>query len=263
MKRVIILSISAVSIAALSFWAGENKHLLEQSEANNIQTQRPTKTLAPDPSPQLEKIFNISMIGVQRTYLESITGPAKYQDTRDDGVKNYTYPFHGCEIKAYEADGKIQGYSMPVSKSCSPDISSFVPDINHSLADVTMGQFSNSINVKPVADCLESCGNSIMSNIGLISFGAHSNDYINIEVFNPLDNDASINAASQWSNSMGKPQDGVYSDYVIEGKFNCDNKYDDAALNAVKNLPIKFVYVGQGISDIASRALDGCRPALP
>jgi hypothetical protein len=51
----------------------------------------------------------------------------------------------------------------------------------------------------------------------------------------------SLDAAEHWQNVM---QNKEGEDYIRQARFNCTNKYDDAAIKALVNAPVSQITVG-------------------
>lgn len=210
--------------------------------------------------PALTRIFQMDMLEIDRGYLERITGPAKYIGERSDKLTTLTYMVDDCEVTAYAAGDTIKGYNLHVTPNCTIPLGGNTSD-NHptlSLADMTLGEFNTIFqgNNQPIGLCFAgACGNSIDSSLGIVSYGAHYNDEVNFSATaanEDMNSDKATAAAEQWTSAMIGPDDNdAKRDYVEEGKFNCDGKYDEAGIRAMKNVPIQYFFFGRMEPDIA------------
>ncbi|MGS0648061.1 peptidoglycan-binding domain-containing protein [Komagataeibacter melomenusus] len=218
------------------------------SRAVRWASQPPEPSLSSDPdAPPLQRIFQLDMLGIQRPFLEQLTGPAKYINTYADKTTAYTYMIKNCELTAYEQGGQIQGYGLKVTPSCSVPLTPFIQNSTPTIAELTMGDVSAALDgtARPVADCLESCGNAADPNIGLMVQGSHAEDYVNIEVYAPVVDEPALTAYSDWRDALKKHET---DDDILSGKFNCDGKYAAAGLHAMRDVPVKQLFVGRGMS---------------
>lgn len=218
----------------------------------------PEPSRSDDPSaPPLERIFQNDMFGIQRQFLEKITGPAKYDGSSPDGHATHTYIVQGCEVVAYEKNGKIDGYQLKVSSSCSVSLTPFIQMSTPTLSMMTLGDVGAALmGASPVADCLTSCGNAADPYVGIRHTGSHAEDYINIEAFAPVLGDKSGDAWSSWADAIRASES---DDYLVKATFNCDGKYDAIGMKAVSDVPVGIVYVGTGTSSIGAGIDDMCQ----
>ncbi|WP_165399161.1 peptidoglycan-binding protein [Komagataeibacter xylinus] len=220
------------------------------SRAVRWASRPPEPSLSSDTNaPPLLRIFQLDMLGIQRPFLEQMTGPAKYVNHYADKTTAYTYMIKACELTAYEQGDQIQGYGLKVTPACSVPLTPFIQNSTPSVAELTMGDVSAALNgnARPVADCLESCGNAANPNIGLMEQGSHAEDYVNIEVYAPVVDEAALNAYSNWHDALRKHET---DDYILNGKFNCDGKYATEGLHAMRDVAVKEIFVGRGESGI-------------
>ncbi len=220
------------------------------SRAVRWASQPPEPSLSSDTNaPPLLRIFQLDMLGIQRPFLEQITGIAKYVNHYADKTTTYTYIIKGCELTAYEQGDQIQGYGLKVTPACSVPLTPFIQNSTPSVAELTMGDMSAALDgsARPVADCLESCGNATDPNIGLMKQGSHAEDYVNIEVYAPIIDETALNAASNWQNALRKHET---DDDIVKGKFNCDGRYATEGLHAMRDVGVKEIFVGRGESVI-------------
>ncbi|WNM07988.1 peptidoglycan-binding domain-containing protein [Komagataeibacter nataicola] len=218
------------------------------SRAVRWANQPPEPSLSSDTSaPPLLRIFQLDMLGIQRPFLEQFTGPAKYVNHYSDKTTTYTYMVKNCELTAYEQGGKIQGYGLKITPSCSVPLTPFIQNSTPTVAELTLGDVSAALNgnARPVSDCLESCGNAADPNIGLMEQGSHAEDYVNIEVYAPVVDEKALNAYANWRDALRKHET---EDYILNGKFNCDGKYAAEGLHAMRNVAVKQLFVGWGAS---------------
>ncbi|MGY6770367.1 peptidoglycan-binding domain-containing protein [Komagataeibacter sp. NFXK3] len=220
------------------------------SRAVRWASRPPEPSLSSDTNaPPLLRIFQLDMLGIQRPFLEQMTGPAKYVNHYADKTTAYTYMIKACELTAYEQGDQIQGYGLKVTPACSVPLTPFIQNSTPSVVELTMGDVSAALNgnARPVADCLESCGNAANPNIGLMEQGSHAEDYVNIEVYAPVVDEAALNAYSNWHDALRKHET---DDYILNGKFNCDGKYATEGLHAMRDVAVKEIFVGRGESSI-------------
>ncbi|WP_167400924.1 peptidoglycan-binding domain-containing protein [Komagataeibacter sucrofermentans] len=218
------------------------------SRAVRWANRSPEPSLSSDTgAPPLLRIFQLDMLGIQRPFLEQLTGPAKYVNHYADKTTAYTYIVKACELTAYEQGDQIQGYGLKVTPACSVPLTPFIQNSTPTVAELTMGDISAALNgiARPVSDCLESCGNATDPDIGLMEQGSHAEDYVNVEVYAPVMDELALNASSNWVDVLRKHET---DDYILNGRFNCDGKYAAEGLHAMRDVPVKQLFVGRGAS---------------
>jgi S1-C subfamily serine protease len=193
----------------------------------------------------LSRIFRFEMFNAQVSYLERITGPAMhiYSDSAS-GVKIRDYRVDGCEVQALTEGAEVLRYSLTLAPTCNFDLSEVgVPD-QATTRGLTVGKFfsgQGGVDTYVRSDCIYSCGNAFDPTIDFIWQGPHSSNYVSVVLTVTLADTAALNAATTWEHLM-RSNDG--DDYVIRTKFNCDRKYDDAAIRAFANVLVNKITVG-------------------
>ena len=91
------------------------------------------------------------------------------------------------------------------------------------------------------SDCIYSCGNAADPRVNFIWNGPHAANFVSVVLTIFLANSAALAASERWETLM-RSKEG--DDYLIDTKFNCDGKYDDAAIIVFANVPLNQVVIG-------------------
>lgn len=223
---LLIVSLGLVAAYVQSSTSGPDS----QSEAN--------RTLA--------KIFTPQMLNANLAYFEKFTGPAMtsfpVSKTRAE-LREYDLGDE-CIVWTDVANDKIWSMGVKLGPKCTVDLNKFrhyggqLPTANQ----LTVGEFSGPTEaVKFASDCLTLCGNAADPLVFAYSQGSHADGFIDVAVGIGLVNDQALGAANKWKATMESARG---EDYVIDLKFNCDEDFNEAALEAFRDVPITAVMVG-------------------
>ncbi len=183
-----------------------------------------TATAQGSPAPAVQAIVTPDTIGAEVKWLEAQIGPA----FRVEGPRR-TYRLNGCAFAVQDVGGKIEGFELPVSEACAFDLAAFMPNAEGlpKLADLTFASFDRAVasQVTYQADCLKLCGNAFDPSVYAAWQGGRADNMMSVTLGKRLVDDVSIDASMAWEKAMEAEGD----DYLIDTKFNCDGKYNDAA----------------------------------
>lgn len=197
-------------------------------------------------SSKMSQIFDYEMLNSDVAYFEKIAGVAK--NTTEN---KKTYKVEGCEIEADVSDGKISSLKLNVSKKCTFDLNKFVSKTSLPANTLTFGKMGK--GGRFYSDCLSMCGNSADPVVYEYISGSHAEQYVDVMLEVAQVDDLSINAANKWQSVMEKAEG---HDWIIETKFNCPNKnedkYNEAAHKAFKDVKISAITIGYGIENLGS-----------
>jgi len=194
---------------------------------------------------KLARLFKYDMLNVQVAYLEKITGPAKYVLSADsEGVVPRQYVVEGCEVTAYADKGAVQGYSLRLTPKCSFNLGDFLGNRYPTTKDLTIGKFGNGAfgsDMRVQAECAYLCGNVADPQIDFTWQGPHAANFLTVVLTVVLVDDAAIDAAQRWTTLM-RQKEG--DDYVLNTKFNCEDKYDAAAVKDFAKVKVTDITIG-------------------
>lgn len=142
------------------------------------------------------------------------------------------FKVQGCQITATVEGGKVSALRMELGPKCQADLTQFVGTYAPAPGQpLTLGAFeaSSGGGLSYSADCLSMCGNAADPSVYAHWEGPHAVDFKEVLLEVTLVSDAAINAADQWATQMQKAEG---DDYVMETRFNCDQKYTAAAQKA-------------------------------
>lgn len=186
----------------------------------------------PDPAP-----FDLLRAeGAQVDWVEAQIGPA-----RTVVVGEREYDIGGCTVRMNAEDGVVTGYAVPMSAACSDLV---LPVLAHyglpEMVEMTFGQFAGTrTNPAFKADCLHLCGNAADPWVYLESPGPRVTPGIRASA--PLVDGAIIDASFDLRDRM-RAEHG--DDYVVDGRFNCDDDWSAAALETLAPFRIQEIEVG-------------------
>lgn len=212
-----------------------------------------TATLATTPLAQAAKladVFTGDMLGANQRYFESIAGIP-----RESWMDNHTFKVEDCEVIATMQNEKVTALRLELTSKCKADLSSFIHDYAPESSalpfglltkPLTFGQFIAAAGpVSYSADCLYLCGNAYDPSVYAHWHGPHAAQFLEVMLEVVLVGDEAIQASQTWSNHMMKAVDDTY---VINTKFNCDNRFSEIAEQAFENVAVTAVTVGHSLS---------------
>jgi len=215
-----------------------------QSTPKNSSSQAPqTPTAVSPPSEaiaasggegsKLQQAFDFPIGG----YLPKFEQIAGLPDSAAGGSRTYTVS--GCTVSVFAEGTTVRGIGLPdITKECA-----VLVDDKIDVRELTLGQFDELFGPGLYsATCLEMCGNAADPSVFSVAEGSHVDLFINHRAEVKLVADNAMVAAAHWSSLM-KSKEG--EDYVEEGKYNCDHKYDVEAAREFTGVKITGFYVGE------------------
>lgn len=198
----------------------------------------------------LDRVLEPALIGAEVPWFEAVVGPAfRVEDTRR------TYRIPGCEFAVTAEGGKISGFEIPVTPECAFDLARFMPNADGlpALGDLTFETFDAAVagQVRYQADCLKLCGNAYDPSVYAAWEGARADNMMTVTLGKRLIDDVSIDAADAWEKAMA----GEGDDYVVDTRFNCDGKYDEAARAALKAVKPDRIFIGAATATTGATCL--------
>jgi hypothetical protein len=193
---------------------------------------------------KLASIFQSEMLGAQLRYLETITGPAMHIDRGAGGVQIRDYRVEGCKLRAWVKGGKALGYSLDLAPDCSFELANFLGNNYPSTKGLTIGRFAAGAfgpALRVQSSCIDLCPNAADATVDFTFEGPHAVDFVDIVLTVVLADDASVAAAQRWAQTMRATEN---SQYVLAARFNCDTKYDAAAVKEFADIPVNRIAVG-------------------
>ncbi|MQA54949.1 hypothetical protein [Pseudomonas piscis] len=185
------------------------------------------------------EVFTGDMLGTNQRYFESIAGIP-----RESNGNAHVFKVQGCQITATVEGGKVSALRMELGPKCQADLTQFVGTYAPAPGQpLTLGAFeaSSGGGLSYSADCLSMCGNAADPSVYALWEGPHAVDFKQVMLEVTLVSDAAINAADQWASQMQKAEG---EDYVMETRFNCDQKYATAAQKAFEKVQVTAVTIG-------------------
>lgn len=232
----------------------EDRRMSRRSDVSFISFPQPLPSNSK--SPPLIRIFQIDMLGVERDYLEQITGPAKYIKGDPNDSATLTYMVDDCEVTAYVGGGTVvEGYSLHVTPHCTIPITGPGPHGSPplTLADMTLTELKLAFpgNGLIIGLCFEgSCSSKEKASLGFSTWEPHANDYMTIAASASAadtNGDKVTAAAKQWLSAIPSQ---ARRNYLRKGVVNCDNRYDTAGLHAMRDVPVQYFFFGNIAPDI-------------
>jgi hypothetical protein len=192
---------------------------------------------------KLRELFQSETLGVRVAYLESRTGPAMHVYQNAGGLEVRDYKVDGCKVSAGVKASDVRFLRLDLTPRCNFNLGAFLGKGFQSTNGMTIGGFAKGLSggFRVQSDCVENCGNNAEPVVDFNWEGAHSDNFVNLTLGVTLVNGPSLNGASKWTAAMQK-QDG--DDYVLHTRFNCDRKWDTAALQYFAAAKVDAVTIG-------------------
>lgn len=186
----------------------------------------------------VKEVFNGAMLGTDQRYFESIAGVP-----RESSGNDHVFVVQNCQITATIGNGKVSALRMELAKGCEADLRSFIgEDAPRAGQTITPGVFGR--GQRYTADCLTQCGNAADPSAFALWTAPRSSGGMEVLMEMVLAGDKALDAADQWEAQMKK---AVGEDYVLNTKFNCETRFDDAAAAAFKDVPVNSITIGYGL----------------
>lgn len=198
----------------------------------------------------LSDVFTGDMLGANQRYFESIAGIP-----RESWMNDHSFKVENCEVVATIVEEKVVALRLEVNADCKADLSSFIQSYapeNNALPfglfakPLTFGQFTTAAGpVSYSADCLSMCGNAYDPSVYAHWHGPRAAQFLEVLLEVKLVGDDALQAAQTWQDHMEK---AAGEDYVIDTKFNCDNRFSEVAERAFDTVAVTAVTVGYSLS---------------
>ena len=221
----------------------------------NSNASAPTAASEPENDDTLSQLFTAKIIGSSKKAVEGVTGKAI---SNEYGFSEYEV--NGCRVHAmYDADGKLRNLGLDLSDSCKVNLSTFNVPNTEAGPKLTFGQISEALGSSNIrqfqSDCLMNCGNAqepTVSAIYAIDSNPDEPEPMEILLKTAQVGDAALTASDKWRNAMLKQED---EDWVLNGEFNCDARYNSVAQELFNNVSVNSVTIGYDIP------LESCQSA--
>lgn len=185
------------------------------------------------------EVFTGDMLGTNQRYFESVAGIP-----RESNGNDHHFKVQGCDITATIEGGKVSKLRLELTPKCQADLTQFVGTYAPAPGKpLTVGAFTASSGggLSFSADCLSMCGNAADPSVYAHWEGPHAVGFREVLLEVVLVSDAALDASGQWESHMRKAEG---DDYVMETRFNCDQKYASIAQKAFENVPVTAVTIG-------------------
>jgi hypothetical protein len=193
---------------------------------------------------KLSGIFQFDLLNAEIAYLESIAGPAIHIHANGADVQAREYRVDGCRVTAYAKGSEAIAYALDLTPKCNFNMGDLLGNFYGSTRGLTIGTFGAGAfgaHLRAQSACISLCGNAADPSVDFTWEGPHAANFVSIVLTVTLADDASVEAGRQWAAIMQK-QEG--DDYVSGTKFNCDNRYDDAAFKAFGKVKVTRIAIG-------------------
>lgn len=220
-------------------WATAALSLLAPGDAGAV-VRHPHRTAPPDDA-QLVNVMSPAMLSVEVPAFEKFTGPALkvWPDGRRD------YQVDGCAVDALTTGTTVTGLRLTLGKTCTVDLNRFfVFPFDFPTADaMTLGDFSRRItsNDKITADCLDACPDGATPTLHEHFVGSDLLAHLEVELDVAIDDAPRRAALARWTSAM---RDGGGPDYVAQARYQCDARFDPAAVAAFDKIKPTAVTIG-------------------
>ena len=197
---------------------------------------------SPVPTSDTTHFFNGEMLGANQRYLESVIGIPQ-----SSYGNQHEFQVQGCDITATINDGKVSALHMKLSNSCRPDLRTFIGDYAPPPSlPLTVGSMEAAGlgSLRYSADCLTSCGNAYDPSVYAHWSGPRAAGFLEVMLEVTLVESDAIAAAGAWRDHMIQ---AVNEDYVLETRFNCDNRFNVVANEMFKRIKVTGITIGHGL----------------
>lgn len=188
-------------------------------------------------SSKIEQVFSYDTIGLDVAYLESIIGLARKTDTY---YKTKDYLVDGCHLKVGYNDLTVESLTVDLTDQCRFNLRDIISYNEVIPSDQLV--FGMQGPVTYYADCLMACGNAYEPSVYELYQGPRAENFRELLLGSVSD---SYEARSQWRDKMIAKEG---EDWVLEGLYNCDTKYNSIAENALKGEKVDQVTIGYNLA---------------
>lgn len=213
--------------------------LLAPGDARAV-ARHPRQAAPPDDT-KLLNVMSPAMLSVEVAAFETFTGPALkvWPDGRRD------YQVDGCAVSALTTGTTVTGLKLSLGKTCTVDLNRFFvfPFDFPTASAMTMGDFNNRItgNDKITADCLDTCPDGATPTLHEHFVGSDLLAHLEVELDVAIDDAPRRTALTHWTSAM---HDGGGPDYVAGARYQCDARFDRAAVAAFDKIKPTAVAIG-------------------
>ena len=193
---------------------------------------------------KLSRIFQFDLLNAEIAYLESITGPAIHIHAAGAGIQARDYRVDGCRVTTYAKGSEAIAYALDLTSKCNFNLGDFLGNGYGSTAGLTIGKFAKGsfgAHLRARSSCISLCGNAADPTVDFTWEGPHAANFVSVVLTITVADDRSVDASRRWAAVM---QEKEGDDYVTATKFNCNNRYDDAAATAFGNIKITKITIG-------------------
>ncbi|AYD66471.1 hypothetical protein DVB37_23020 [Achromobacter sp. B7] len=186
----------------------------------------------------VKEVFNGAMLGANQRYLESVAGVP-----RESFGNDHVFVVQQCQVRATIGNGKVTALRLELAPGCEADLKSFIgEDAPKAGQPITPGMFGRGLRY--TADCLSQCGNAADPSVYALWTAPRSSGAVEVLMETVLVSGKAMDAADAWEAQIKK---AAGEDYVMDTKFNCETRFDDAAQAAFKDVPVTAITVGYGL----------------
>lgn len=189
-------------------------------------TQSPTATT----SSKIDQLLDPTLLGGNLQFFEAISGPAKqiHGELR-------LYELGSCLVSLTVSNQRILSISTSISRECNPG------SLGHRLNGMTLSQAAAAFGQGTFdADCLRGCGNAFDPGYTLAIEGYRANGFTSYLFTAQSVSEADWRRIDAWETKMVAAEG---EDYVIMGRYRCDDRYQPDAASAVSSLRIASVMI--------------------
>lgn len=193
---------------------------------------------AADPNLKAADIVKPETLGAQVKWLEGQAGPA-FKVDGDEAI----YKIGGCDVVVTVENDTIKAFKVDNTSACAFDLKAFFgsPDMPP-LEGLTFGAFEAATAPQRFyADCVFSCGNAYDPSVYAYWDSGRAGNLVSVTLEAMLVTDDAIDASLKWSETMRKAEG---DDYVIDGRYNCETKYNDVARELFKGVKVSAIKIG-------------------
>lgn len=193
---------------------------------------------------KLSQVLTYDMLNAQVPYLEHLIGPAMHVITLAGGISLRDYQVDGCRVDAkissQSGSPAVQALSLILSPRCNIDLSAFrlAP---LSTRGLTISRIPDWNSLGFESDCISLCGNAADPTVDFIQQSSHATNWIGVIYTITIISDPSLDAIEKLRDLIQKREG---EDYIIDTKFNCDQKYNRQALESFANVPVSKITIG-------------------
>ncbi len=200
--------------------------------------------VTPPVQEKLLATMNPDMLALDVPAFEKVAGPAL--KVWPDGHRDYQ--IDGCALSVLTAGTTVTGLKLSLSKTCTVDLNEFFifPFDFPTANTLTLGDFNSRIpgNTKITADCLDACPDGAPTTLHEHFVGSDMLAHLQVELDVTIDDDPRRAALARWTSAM---RDGGGAQYVSAARYQCDARFDPAAITAFGKIIPSAVTIGYNL----------------